>query len=209
MQGNNETITHALLAAYLNGSDIAAARFFDRIKEDLLRRLSQHRLWPSLRGKVQPEDVVQELFLRALSSGLLKKIEDRGRGSAMRILGGILDCVLIDDLRRMGALKRGDRRLIRQLSESTLIEDGLDGLPNGGTSASERVCAKEIVDVAKQLLTPKDLEVWSLVNVRGEDRDAVARRLGKSASAVARTLRRAKAILAATFRAATGKKKKP
>ena len=88
--------TREQLAAWLSGDAEAARGLFARHRDELLARAQTHRLMRPLRRHVTPEDVVDEVFLRALSSGLLTRFEDRGKGSLMGALYTVLDRVLAD-----------------------------------------------------------------------------------------------------------------
>src|SRR5262245_22188671 len=75
--------TRAQLAAWLAGDAEAARALFSRHRDELLARAQSHRLMRRLKGHVTAEDMVAEVFLRALSSGLLQRFEVRGKGSLM------------------------------------------------------------------------------------------------------------------------------
>ncbi len=192
--------TRDLLNGYLAGSREDEYRLFELHRERLLRRATNEPRIARLARYTSPEDLVNEVFLKALSSGILKKLEDRGRGSLTRLLSKILDDVAIDIYRWHGAEKRGDGRLPSSY-------DGHDENARGGqaqcvavsldTTPTSKVRAGELLDRCREVLDPYEWEVWHLVEVESFSSVEIAGRLHTTDSAVRGILRRARRKLLA------------
>jgi len=93
------------------GDESAARRLFER-HLPALRTKARSRLPASLRGKVAESDVIQEAWLAAYLS--IDDFEDRGDGSFVRWLRGIVERRVAREVRRHGGVaKRDARREVR------------------------------------------------------------------------------------------------
>ena len=196
-------VTREQVADYLAGDPIASRELFERHREVLLRRTRGHGSMRALRHATAPEDIVDEVFLRALSSGFLERFEDRGRGSLGRALFTILDRTLADACRRYGSLKR-------QANAGTLSLDGEDAggripdhasrLASEDPTPTSAARAAELIELCERLLDVREWEFWRLAEVEGLDSPDIARRCGVSDSAVRGVLFRARAKLVRALR---------
>src|ERR1051325_6054169 len=89
-----------------NGDDGAFAELHMRFTPLLRARLRRHRGWPLLAGHFQLEDVLQEVWARALPA-VRTGFRAAGPGSLLAFLGKIADRAVIDLARRHRAQKRG------------------------------------------------------------------------------------------------------
>lgn len=150
---------------------------------------------PGLQKFVAPEDLAQEVFVRALSSGLLRDFQDRGRGSLLAALACVLDGVAVDTYRRHGALKRGGGAVLG--SYDRLPEEGdtrsTAGLPaSPDTTPTSSARERELVELVHEWLEPREWETWRLCEREGLDSRAAAERLGTTESAVRGVMHRAR-----------------
>ena len=196
-------VTREQVADYLAGDPIAARELFERHREVLLRRTRGHCSMRALRHETSPDDVVDEVFLRALSSGFLERFEDRGRGSLRRALFTILDRTLADACRRHGSLKRQANAGALSLDGEEaggLIPDLASRLASEDPTPTSAARAAELIEFCERLLDPREWEFWRLSEVEGLDGPDIARRCGVSDSAVRGVLFRARAKLVRALR---------
>jgi len=149
----------------------------------------------AIEREVAAEDVVQEVFWRALASGMLRRFEDRGHGSLEAALCRILERTMIDVARRMRAEKRGGSHARLELGTKDENHDGIDRLPSADTTPTGSVRARELVELAGRVLDVREIQVWELIQLEGLDSVEVGERLGISASAVRGVLFRAQSKL--------------
>ena len=185
------TLTGEILARYLKGDFAAEQALFSRFNATLLARARRYPQIKSLPRTHTPDDVVQEVFQRALAAGLLRNFEDRGRGSLEALLVTILERTMVDISRRHAAQKRGGGRTPIELEPSAEHADVNDRLASDDTTPTSKARAGELVDLARKTLGPRELEVWELIQIHGLDANEAAKRLGVSASAVRGILFRA------------------
>lgn len=193
---NPSPLTREVLSKYLGGDAGAGESLFSRFRTILLDRARRHSRMHPIQREVTPEDVVQEVFQRALASGLLARFEDRGRGSLEAALMQILERTMVDFARRLGAEKRGGgfaRVDPVPVGDSRAAE--FDGIASTETSPTGRAREHELVELARRALEPHEFEIWDLVELAGYDSNEVASRLHMTASAVRGVLFRAKAKL--------------
>ncbi len=188
--------TRLLLAQYLAGDRAAERALFDRHRDDLVSRARRHRLLLALKGALSAEDVVHEVFVRALACDFLTRFEDRGRGSLLAALARILDRVMVDECRRRGALKRGANAACLTLDEE---DDGSPSMsvdrasPDPTPTSLAR--ARELLDLCRRHLDRREAEVWQFIEVEGLSPAEAAARLGETPAAVRGVLFRARAKL--------------
>lgn len=144
----------------------------------------------SLRAHMAPEDVVDEVFVRALGSGYLRRFEPHGKGSLRAALGQILRHVIADCHRRYRAEKR------RLPSTSPGRPSAVRVDPNDVAAAmphpSESLRVAELVAMCRQVLTPREWQAWDLVEIQELTSTEAAGVLGASASAVRGLVARAR-----------------
>lgn len=178
------------------GDDAAFAQLHLRFTPLLRARIRRHPAWPLLASQCELDDVLQEVWARALPAAKTTfRIE--GRGSLLAFLGAITDREVVDLARRQKAKKRGG-------GTTRSLPTGFDApdTPRSGRSAPETPtgAAKvhELTALAHAVLTEREFSAWDLVEMQGfsPDEAALAMRC-KSASAVRGLLLRARARLAA------------
>ncbi len=105
MADNDET--RALIETARSGDDQAARRllvlYHARLRARLLRQMD-----PVMRSKLEPEDILQQVYLEAFRA--LGQFTYQGKDSFLRWLYAILDRKLIDEHRAMRAERRDVRR---------------------------------------------------------------------------------------------------
>jgi RNA polymerase sigma factor (sigma-70 family) len=186
-------VTSALLEQYLAGDRESERRLFERHRADLVSRSRSASWMAGLRRYATPEDLVQEVFVRALSSGLLRRLEHRGSGSLRAALAKILDDVAVDTYRRHGALKRGAH--LRTVPLEGGVATGTEGaveLAAEDTTPTSTAREREILELCRALLPPREWDVWWLCEVRRQSSAAVAERTGTTDAAVRGILHRAR-----------------
>lgn len=191
---DDNTNTHELLSRYLSGKIQAGTRLFEKLGAEMRAQLSRHPKWRYLRAYTCSEDVVQEVFARVFASGLLHKVEDRGRGSAAVLFATILDRTLVDHLRRRGAAKRRD---VGAPQTQRIQEPGAttwqSTLADDGTTPTENACARDLIEFCRRHLSAREWAAWEAVEIRGLSAEEAARIEGTNASAVRGVLFRARA----------------
>jgi RNA polymerase sigma factor (sigma-70 family) len=188
------TLTKELLARYLAGDFAAEERLFSRFRTALLERARRHPRLRPLARDCTAEDVVQEVFRRALASGMLRDFEDRGRGSLEAVLTRVLENTLVDFGRRASARKRGGTHE-RVDALETGLAPGLDRLPAEDTTPTSRARSNELVELAGRVLEPRELEAWRPVEIEGLDAADVAHRMESTPAAIRGLVYRARAKL--------------
>lgn len=136
------------------------------------------------------EDAVQEVFRRALQSGLLRDFEDRGRGSLEAALSKVLDNTLVDMARREASLKRGGGHARVDLAAPDSSR-GLERVAADDTTPTSHACSRDFIEWARGALTEREFEIWFALEMEGRDSGEVARALDVTGSSVRGVLFRA------------------
>ncbi len=178
------------------GGDRAA---FDRLIEAVTPRLEAlvtGQLGPQLRGKTEPQDLVQEVFMRAWSS--LEDLTWRGEEAFWAWLGTLARHVIQNKARDLQAKKR---RLDREVSldqqirgPSSGFAELVDLLKASAVSPSKALRRDERFERLKACLEglgPEHRKVIFLVLVREIPIMEVARQMGRSREALSMLLLRA------------------
>jgi RNA polymerase sigma factor (sigma-70 family) len=189
-------LTQELLERYHSGDLEAEEQLFARYRELLLKKAAGHPITERLAPAVSPEDVVQEVFWRALSAGILKTFENRGRGALGGMLGTILYRTLFDMARRLGSSKRG-----ADVAHTSLPGHAGESLPVGVGSASPTSVARgrDLLRFCRARLEPVEWEVWKAVELDGRPKNQVAETLGMNSKTLNLILHRAKRKLVAAI----------
>ena len=189
--GHDDSLpTRDILAAYLAGDGAAERKLFERHRARLLDRARGHRLMRFLRTRMTSDDVVDEVFLRSLASGFFREFRDGGPGSLDRALGGVLEHVLLDACRRLGARKRGAN--VTHESCDQIVDDSVAAATPTPTGEAR---LGEMIERCRQELEPREWEAWRLVEIEGLGISDVARRMRASDAAVRGLCFRARARL--------------
>lgn len=182
-------LTRELLALYVSGDSQAERRLFESHRARLVRQAASDARMRFLRSFTGEEDLVNETLMRALRSGLLgTRFEDRGRGSLRKALYAVLDCVINDECRHHGALKRR-----ANAGAVSFDDEGSDATRAGAMATSpaandpsptSNARAAELLELCREHLEPHEWKVWQMAEVHGLKSPEIAEKLGLSASAV-------------------------
>lgn len=144
------------------------------------------RLGLGLRGKLEPEDVIQETFLEAHRT--FERFESRGKGSFARWLCRLAESSILRQAEWFGAEKRDPRR--EAVLGSTLFEElrGSSSTPSSLASRTERY---ERLSAALQDLEDEEREAVLLRFFQGLTIPQIVEQVGQSRSTVKRLLGRA------------------
>lgn len=148
-----------------------------------------------LAAHLTPEDLVDEVFLRVLSSGFLRRFEDQGQGSLAKALAAILDDMAVDAYRRFGAAKRGGAAALHSYDQHAEVDEthgGAATIASRESTPTSDARASELLELCRTVLEPREWEVWRLFELEGLDSAAVAQRLGTSDAAVRGIFRRSR-----------------
>lgn len=181
-----------------NGDDAAFAHLHLRLTPLLRARIRRNRAWPLLAAHWDLDDVLQEVWARALPAARTT-FEDEGRGSLLAFLGAIADREVFDLARRHTAKKRGNggpQHLATDFDAPDAARHGRSApeTPSGIAKANE------LTDLARAVLSERELAAWELVEMQGYSPDEAALALRcKSGSAVRGLMLRARAKLASAL----------
>jgi RNA polymerase sigma factor (sigma-70 family) len=194
LDGESDTLTRELLARYRAGDLRAERRLFERFRDVLLTRARANSLFRTHARHVSSEDVVQEVFWRAVSSGLLQRFEDRGSGSLERALVVILERTLVDTARRLGAQKRAAEGQAVELDQLAHQDrrGGERSLISPEATPTSRARAAELIQECRALLDDAEWDVWRMVELDGLAQVEVAGLTGSTLATVRCTLFRAR-----------------
>jgi len=179
--------THELLQRYLVGDRVAEQKLFERHRALLVDHARNHKWMRGARIHVTPEDVVDEVFLRALSSGLLRRWADPGSGTLRKALFQITTRVLADTYRRHGTIKRGVG-----VEPEGAAELALDAAPSEDPTPTSEVRNADMIEICRRALTEREWRVFELRHVRGLEAGEVAAELGETPAAIRGVWRRAR-----------------
>jgi RNA polymerase sigma-70 factor, ECF subfamily len=204
MTGNSSIGTGDLERRLRGGDTQALAELFSRERERLWRVI-QFRLAEPLRGRLGPEDVLQEAFLAG--SQRLKHYADSPATSPFIWLRMIVNQTLVDLHRQhLGAHRRDAAREVsldgvpyaQATSASVAIQ--LVGVFTSPSGAAMRADVLTLVQTAIEQMDPIDREVLALRHFEELSNSEVAEALGIEQKAASiryiRALRRLKEILA-------------
>jgi RNA polymerase sigma-70 factor (ECF subfamily) len=154
-----------------------------------LRLLAGERLGPGLRGTLDPDDLVQQTFLKACQG----RDSFRGEGPAQTRawLRTILANAIVDHLRKSGAATGGDRSLDATVAGSS--DPSERPLADPGSTPSHRASRKErdAILASALLRLPEDQRrAVELRHLRGRSLEEVAARMGRSVPAISGLVRR-------------------
>jgi RNA polymerase sigma-70 factor (ECF subfamily) len=160
----------------------------------VLRARAVARMDPAIRAKVEPEDILQQVYLDVFRE--IDRFEDRGPDSFLNWVLTILDNELVDTGR---ALHRHLRDISREMRPDALTGAGsywnlLDQLHPDSVTPSQVVRREEAVGALLACisrLSDSHQQVIQLRFLEGHSVSEVAERLGKSDAAVVSLTRRA------------------
>lgn len=167
-----------------NGDAEAFAELFEPLRPHLLNTI-RGRLSPAIRRNVDPEDILQDTFVRGLHS--FSRFEWRGDESFRAWLNAIATHVTLDVVRRQG------RRMTLRI-DSELKGDGAP--PSRGMRRQER---RERLQNSLRALSPDYQKVLELSRMQELSIKEIADRMGRTESAVKNLLLRATRKLRESF----------
>jgi len=181
------TSTFGLLERISGGDREAFSPLFEKYRRRLAV-LIHYRLGPELRGLVEVDDVLQEVFLRAFRQ--IEHFSYRSPGSFMNWLARIADHVLIDLARFHGREQRHAAGVVRFRSESNP-----QGPEPADTKTPSRILAERegitALLVKLNALPEEYRQVILFAKVEGLSTQEMAERLGRSRESAALLLHRA------------------
>ncbi len=180
----DETRVQDLVERAQSGDLQAFAELFEPLRPRLLASI-RTRLSPAIRQRVDPEDVLQDTYVRGLHS--LSRFEWQGEGSFGRWLEAIASHVALDVVRHEG--RRPALRLERDVQ-------GDGAAPSRGLRRQER---QERLMKALRTLSPDHQTVLELSRMEGQSIRVIAERMERSESAVKNLLLRATRQLKLAF----------
>ena len=147
------------------GDESSFEILYRRFAPLLAIRVRRSRIWPALEGRMQLDDVVQEIWARALPAAK-KRFKPSGPGSFLAFLGKIADRALVDLLRARSRGKRGGG-VSDQSLDTRFSRDGtrLPDLAEVETPTS-RARVSELEEIAQRELSPREFEAWNLVELQ-------------------------------------------
>ena len=176
------------------GDQVAFGVLHERFAPLLKRRVLRNRAWSALIGRLQVEDVVQEIWARVIPS-VQKSFTPSGRGSFLAFLGRLSDRTVIDLARIQRAYKRGGFDAEQPLQTNAEPRASrMRGLPAVETPTSHARCA-ELETIARKFLGDREYQAWELVEMQGYAAEEAGLAMRCSDSAVRGLLLRGRAKL--------------
>jgi RNA polymerase sigma-70 factor (ECF subfamily) len=117
--------------------------YHPRLRAKLLRQMD-----PTMRSKLEPEDILQQVYLEAFRA--IGHFNYQGKDSFLRWLYAILDRKLIDEHRALRAERRDVRREVKAMpahTQQTTYIDLMARIMAGGASPSQDVRKDEALGV--------------------------------------------------------------
>ncbi len=161
-----------------------------------LRLLLLHLAGRSLRACVELEDLVQEVYVRAIAHESKLPPEEPKDLPLRRFLARLARSVVVDAARAVRARKRGGGARALRLSRSDwsstgLLESLVAGVQPGPSTEAEQWDEQRRLLAAFEKLTPEHRRVLGLRQFEGLAAADTARRMGRSEDAVNSLYRRA------------------
>lgn len=181
------------------GGDQEAVRrllilYHPRLRAKLLRQMD-----PTMRSKLEPEDILQQVYLEAFRA--IGHFRYQGKDSFLRWLYAILDRKLIDEHRALRAERRDVRREIKALpahTQQTTYIDLMARIMAGGATPSQDVRKDEALGVLTACLAALPDHYRDVLRMRfieGRPVADVAQTLGRSIGSVHMICHRALRLL--------------
>jgi RNA polymerase sigma factor (sigma-70 family) len=193
--------THVPLDRWRSGDESAFAVLHARFAPLLRVRVRRHRVWPMLARRLELDDVVQELWARAMPA-VRTQFRSDGPGSLHAFLGRVCDRLVVDIARRLYAQKR-DERAARDLGTGFDVVDGARPGRSAPVTPTGHARFAELTSIARASLSEREFEAWRLVELEQFSSDEAAFAMRCSGAAVRGLLLRARTKLVARL-AATG-----
>jgi len=198
----DETPTLVLIRSASQGDAQSLQRllvlYHPRLRARLLRQMD-----PSMRAKIEPEDILQQVYLEAYRA--IEQFDYRGKDSFLRWLFTILDRKLIDEHRALHAERRDVRREMKPAGGPAANESYLDLLQRltSETGTPSRVIRqREAVGVLSACLANLPEHYREVIRMRflqGLPVSDVARKLRRTSGSIHMICHRALAALRTQF----------
>jgi RNA polymerase sigma factor (sigma-70 family) len=186
--------TNVPLEQWRSGDGDAFRVLFERCTLKLQQRIRAHRAWPLVAPHCEVDDLLQEVWLRALAAAKAT-FEYRGHGSLQAFLQPIADGVVTDQARRITAHKRGDGAV--QALATNFDAPDVAGPGRAAPETPTGIARKnELTVLARTHLNEIEFRAWELVDMQGLSSLEAARILECTDSSVRGSLKRARAKLA-------------
>ena len=181
------TSTFGLVERFKKGETEAFSLLFQKYRRRLIV-LVYYKMSAELRGAAEPDDILQEVFLKAAQN--MDSFSYRSPGSWMAWLSRIADHVIVDHARYQNRGKRQGGPLLSFRSESNP-----GGPEPADTETPSRVFARvegmEMLLKKLDALTAEYREAILLAKFEGLTTEEISERQGRSRESVALTLHRA------------------
>ena len=176
----------AVLDAARSGDERALEALLGSVHDRLLGRAAR-KIGPEWRGRIDPDDLLQETYVQAVAD--LGSFRDADEEPFYRWIASILDHRFIDAVRRLRAKKRGEGRAAVAPAGLSRHESFLGQcLPDLGTPSilprRQEAVAAMMVAIAR--LEPDQRMVVQRLMLDQEPLDEIARDMGRSEDAVRR-----------------------
>ncbi len=170
------------------GNEDAARRllvlYHPRLRARLLRQMD-----PVMRSKIEPEDILQQVYLEAFRA--IEQFTYQGKDSFLRWMYAILDRKLIDEHRAMRAERRDVRREVKAAARSgnqTTYVDLMARVMAARTTTPSQVIRKEealgVLSACVATLPDHYRDVIQMRFIEGRPVSDVAETLGRSIGSV-------------------------
>lgn len=187
-----EPIPESLLARLRAGEASAVGEYFEANRPALLGYISS-RLGPALKSRVEPEDILQEVSVVALSR--LSDLASPGR-EPFPWFCHLAEQKIIDTHRRLiGAQKRSSDKEVGWNTPDGSLENLLVSTLTSASQAFSRDQKQMKLLVAMEQLPPKTQQILKMRYVEGLTTREIAERVGSSDAAIRVLLSRALARL--------------
>jgi RNA polymerase sigma factor (sigma-70 family) len=195
MEARDSNADHPSFDAFRRSDDPEYFELSARVMREVESYVRQRWGTVALTSTLEPEDIIQEVFLRAQKSTQFQSenFDNRGEGSFRAFLRDVADSVIHDELRKQGALKRGSHHTIVSLDPKTDADGSAVHVGEGGSPRLDRRDEPTPTSVARQkdlseqilrYLTGVDREIWLLKHESGLSDAEIGTRLGTTDSAV-------------------------
>ncbi len=175
--------TQRLVNGHLRGDPGASEQLARQIELVVLAALPRQRQWRRLRRRYDPQEVVDELWLRLLHGKVLEKFEWQHKGSLWNEIRTILDRLLVDMNRRMSTVKAGGGVDPLPLEARDPDEARIPHPTARDVTPSVFACSVETREKVQAGLDPRDREVFQL-RYDGYTAAEIAAKLGRTRAAV-------------------------
>ena len=172
---------------------------------DRMLRIARERIPPALRARVEPADVLQQLYVRVLQS--VDGFEDRGAAAFVGWLSRILASVIVDLQRALHAEKREAGRELHAPAGDSGVDQFASRFGIDSVTPSRVVAMREahaLVLTALAGLSSDYRRVLELRYLRGYETSEVAKIMERSPDAITMLTGRAARALRASVRELSG-----